>query len=154
MEGYIQDIYYNSLSTENLIGNGVERKNISEDCTMKYEVKYHPQKNMVAMKLDGQLKLEQVAIPLNNAVNKMLEFGCNRPFIDLSKTSYAANGNELMDLQKIFNEAGLARSYKQAVYIPHDFQERKAVENFCRYHGWSIRFFTNAITAKQWLIVQ
>ncbi len=36
---------------------------------MKYEVKYHPKKNIVVMKLEGKLKLVQAEIPLNNAVN-------------------------------------------------------------------------------------
>lgn len=111
-------------------------------------------KKIVAMKLEGQLVLGQAVIPLNNAVNKMVEFECNKLFVDLSKTSHVENGNKLMDLQRIFEEAGLDHTFKQAVYITHDFQERKAVENYCYFHGWCIRFFTNATTAKQWLLVQ
>lgn len=103
------------------------------------------------MKLEGRFEFQEATIPLNNTLNKIMESGCNRLFVDLSKTNYLTTNNALMELQRIFKEAGLAHSYKQAVYVSHDFQERKAVENYCYFHGWCIKFFTNTVTAKQWL---
>ena len=121
---------------------------------MKHDVKYHPQKNMVIMKMEGKIKLAQAAIPLNSAVNKMLEFGCDKLFIDLSKTINDVDNIDNFKLQKLFKEVGLNPNNKQAVVVAHNFQNRKKLENFCIYHDFYVKFFTNAQKAKQWLSVQ
>ena len=106
------------------------------------------------MKMEGKVKLAQADLPLNNAVNKMLEFGCNRLFIDLSKTINDVDNIEIFKLPKIFKEVGLNPNNKQAVVVAHNFQKQKKLENFCTYHDFSVKFFTNAQKAKQWLSVQ
>jgi hypothetical protein len=106
------------------------------------------------MKLEGKVMLLEIEIPLNNAVNKMLEFGCNRLFIDLSKNINNVDNMEIFKLPKMLKDVGLNPNHKQAVVVAHNFQERKKLENFCIYHDFSIKFFTNAQKAKQWLSVQ
>jgi len=57
-------------------------------------------------------------------------------------------------LPKMFKEVGLNPNNKQAVVVAHNFQNQKKLENFCIYHDFSVKFFTNAQKAKQWLLVQ
>ena len=106
------------------------------------------------MKMEGKVKLAQAEIPLNSAVNKMLEFGCNRLFIDLSKTINDIDNIDIFNSPKIFKEVGLNPNNKQAVVLAHNFQNQKKLENFCIYHDFSLKFYINAQKAKQWLSVQ
>ncbi len=124
---------------------------------MAYTAQYDSELQIIKVKYEGPLYLNEVKETLTVVLRLVREHDCFFMLTDLRETQVKLSTLSIYELPKIFSEiaasAGMSiYKFKRATIIPEDAEYAHFFETVMVNRGQNLKLFKDADEAKQWLL--